>query len=40
VIFFEGQNPNRFETGAQAMQGLVDLIRPSCVPAPASHATT
>ncbi len=28
VIFFEGQNANRFETGAKAMQGLVDLIRP------------
>jgi cytochrome P450 len=28
VIFVEGDNPNRFETGEQAMENLVNLIRP------------
>jgi cytochrome P450 len=28
VIFVEGDNPNRFETGEQAMDSLVNLIRP------------
>ncbi len=28
VIFVEGENPNRFETGEQAMDNLVNLIRP------------